>query len=135
MHNKHMGELCVYTAKKYKISRKQQDAFAFQSHQRAVAARNKFKKEIVRVNNKDVDEHPRSDTTLATLAQLPAVFGNMITAGNASGLNDGAAAVVVMSEKEAKKRKVEERVEGKREKAEEKVKGRVKRETDVKENK
>jgi len=101
-----MGKLCSHTIRKYKISRKEQDEFALVSNQRAVAARKKFKEEMVKVKGMTVDEHPRPDTTLEKLSSLRVVFGRTITAGNASGLNDAAAALVVMSDKEARKRKL-----------------------------
>ncbi|MES2123064.1 MAG: acetyl-CoA C-acetyltransferase [Gemmatimonadota bacterium] len=107
--NNHMGEYAEYTAEKAGVSREEQDAFAFRSHQRAVAAQNagKFAAEIVGVEIADrkgsitvsADESPRADTTLDTLAKLRPVFrkDGTVTAGNAPGLNDGGAALVVAS--------------------------------------
>ncbi len=100
-------------AQKYGISREEQDEFALRSHQRAVRAVEKFAEEIVpieaEVNKKkvmvDKDEQPRPDTNLEVLSKLPvAPFpGNTcVTAGNASGINDGAGAVIVASHEKAK---------------------------------
>ena len=113
----HMGVLAEYTAEKSGITRDQQDEFSLRSHQKAVAAQQagKFKKEIACVHVPQRkgdplcisdDESPRADTTHAALAKLPTVFkkGGTVTPGNAPGLNDGAAALVVMSAAEAKKR-------------------------------
>ena len=102
-------------AELYKISREDQDRFAFLSQQKAEQAikSNKFREEIVPVQVPqpgrspvifDTDEHPRFGTTLEELSKLKPVFreNGTITAGNASGLNDGASAVVVMSREKAK---------------------------------
>ena len=98
-----------HVAEKYGITREDQDAWALQSHRRAVAAidEGRFEKEILavevpakrEVRQVDTDERPRRDTTLEALAKLPPVYkeGGTVTAGNASGLNDGAAALVVTS--------------------------------------
>jgi len=102
----HMGTLCANTVSKYKISREEQDEFSLESHKRAIDARQKFKEEIVEIKGVSIDEHPRVDTNLDKLSQLPVIFGKSITAGNASGLNDAGAALVIMSDKEAKKRKI-----------------------------
>ena len=112
--NVHMGGHAEYTARKASITRERQDAFAALSHQRAVAAQDggKFRAEIVLVEIPgrkgptvvDTDEGPRRDTTAESLAGLKPAFGAKgeadlsVTAGNASTLNDGAAAVVVVSE-------------------------------------
>ena len=98
------------------VSRADQDAFALRSQQRAAAAQQsgRFGKEIVPVTIPrrkgeplvvDADEHPRPDTTLEALAKLPTPFrdGGSVTAGNASGVNDGAAALIVASESAARK--------------------------------
>jgi acetyl-CoA C-acetyltransferase len=116
----HMGGHAEYTAKKAGVSRQQQDEFAAASHKKAVAAMaaGKFKAEIAPVEIKsrkgvtvvDTDESPRADSTAETLGKLkpafatPAVPANemTVTAGNASSLNDGASAVVVVSEAYAK---------------------------------
>ncbi|MGV8057974.1 MAG: thiolase family protein [Smithellaceae bacterium] len=109
-----MGVTAEKLAEMYKISRQEQDELALMSQQRAVAAikAGKFKEEIVPVEIKtkkgtvvfDTDEHPRADASLENLAKLKAAFveGGTVTAGNASGINDGAAAMVVMSESKAK---------------------------------
>ena len=109
----HMGITAENLAEKYEISREQQDEIAARSQQRAGAAMaaGKFKDEIVPVEVKagretrviDTDEHPRPETTVEQLAKLRPAFkeGGMVTAGNASGINDGAAAVVVMGRSKA----------------------------------
>jgi len=105
----HMGVYAEYTATKAGISREDQDRFAFESHQKAVAAieAGAFKAEIVPVEVPgkkgptivDTDESPRKDTSLESLARLKPVFqkDGSVTAGNAPGLNDGASALVVTS--------------------------------------
>jgi len=110
-----MGLTAENLAVKYDISREAQDEFGLQSQNRAFAAieSGRFKDEIVPVPVKvkreivafDTDEHPRK-STLEAMAKLPAVFkeGGTVTAGNASGRNDGAACTVVMSAKEASRR-------------------------------
>jgi acetyl-CoA C-acetyltransferase len=107
--NQHMGNLAEYTARKAGVSRADQDAFALASHQKAVAAMQacRFKAETVAVEIPgkkgptvvDKDEGPRGDTSLAALAALKPSFekDGSVTAGNAPGLNDGAAALVVTS--------------------------------------
>ena len=115
-HGYHMGNTAENVAQKYQITRDQQDAFAAASQQKAGAAAKsgRFKDEIVPVTVKtrkgetivDADEYPRPDTDLATLAKLKPAFqkDGTVTAGNASGINDGAAALIVMSAKEAARR-------------------------------
>ena len=116
----HMGGHAEYTAKKAGVSRQMQDEFAAASHKKAVAAieAGKFKSEIVPVQipgrkgptTVDTDEGPRKDTTVDTLAKLRPAFPSKngpnddlsVTAGNASSLNDGAAALVVTSEEFAR---------------------------------
>jgi acetyl-CoA C-acetyltransferase len=105
----HMGEYAEYTAEKAKVSRADQDAFAYESHRKAIAAIDggKFKAEIlpVQVPGKSgptvvgVDEAPRRDTTAETLEKLKPAFrkDGTVTAGNEPGLNDGAGALVVTS--------------------------------------
>ncbi len=105
----HMGEYAEYTAEKACISREDQDHFAFESHQKAVAAieNGKFDAEIVPVEIKErkgttvvsTDESPRKDTSLEALAKLRPAFRKegSVTPGNAPGLNDGASALVVTS--------------------------------------
>src|SRR5213593_1810713 len=107
--NTHMGNLAEYTAKKAGVSRAEQDRFALESHQKAVAAMSAchFKAETVAVEIPgkkgptviDKDEGPRPDTTLEALAALKPSFekDGSVTAGNAPGLNDGASALVVTS--------------------------------------
>ena len=99
--NTHMGNLAEYTAKKAGVSRKEQDEFALQSHQKAVKALEacRFKAEIVPVDKVEKDEGPRADTSLEKLASLKPVFqkDGTVTAGNSPGLNDGASALVVAS--------------------------------------
>ena len=104
-----MGMTAENLAEKYRISRQEQDEFALLSHQRAIKAIDEgtFKEEIValevrgkkRVTLFDTDEHPRRDTTLEGLATLKPAFkeGGTVTAGNASGINDGAAGMIIMS--------------------------------------
>lgn len=106
----HMGVTAENVAKKFDISREQQDALAVESHKRAIraVAEGRFDDQIVPVVIKtrkgevvfNKDEHPRGDVSLESLAKLRAVFvkeNGTVTAGNASGINDGAAAVVLMS--------------------------------------
>ncbi|MBX6352071.1 MAG: acetyl-CoA C-acetyltransferase [Thermoflavifilum sp.] len=112
-HNVHMAVLGSRVAAEYGITREAQDAWALRSHQRAVRAIDEglFAREIVPVDvpqkgatvRVDTDEAPRRDTSLEKLAALPPVFdpSGTITAGNAPGVNDGAAALVVMSEEYA----------------------------------
>ncbi|MHB1069353.1 MAG: thiolase family protein, partial [Gemmatimonadaceae bacterium] len=122
-YNRHMGGHAEYTARKAGITRQRQDEFAYHSHMKAVAAieAGKFAAEIAKVEIAgkkgptivDTDESPRKDTTLEALAKLrPAFPGDApkdmkpeeltVTAGNAPGLNDGGAALVVASEDYAK---------------------------------
>ena len=115
--NPPMGITAENVAARYGISREEQDAFALESHRRAVRAQGAgdFDDEIVPVpvpTGKGQaapfarDEHPRPDTSLEKLAALPPVFkeGGTVTAGNSCGINDGAAAVVVMDAAEAERR-------------------------------
>lgn len=110
----HMGNTAENVAERFGVSREEQDAFAFLSQQKAESAikSGRFRDEIIPVEVPqkrgnpiviDTDEHPRFGTTLEALAKLPPAFkpGGSVTAGNASGINDGAAIVVVMSEKKA----------------------------------
>jgi acetyl-CoA acetyltransferase family protein len=105
-----MGLTAENVARDYQISREAQDTFALRSHQRAIAATDAgiFKREIVPVPLPDgslleIDEGPRRDTTLEKLASLEPAFikGGTVTAGNASPLNDGAAAVILLSAEQA----------------------------------
>ena len=112
----HMGITAENVATKWKITRKDQDDFALSSQTKAEKAQKegKFKDEIVPLilkfknekNKFDIDEHPRSGMTMERLAKLNSAFKNngTVTAGNSSGINDGAAAVVLMSENEAEKK-------------------------------
>jgi acetyl-CoA C-acetyltransferase len=111
----HMGITAENIAAQWKISREQQDEFAVESHRRAINAIEKgyFKDQIMPVELKtrkgttlfDKDEHPRADATVEGMAKLRAVFkkDGSVTAGNASGINDGAAAVVMMEKSAAEK--------------------------------
>lgn len=113
-----LGETAENIADKYHISREEQDQFALQSHQRAIAAidEGRFKDEIVpvRIQQKkgelvmDTDERPRRDTTMEALAALKPAFreGGTVTAGNSSGMSDGAAALLVTSAEFAAKHRL-----------------------------
>ncbi len=101
-----MGETAETLARQYKISREEQDAFALRSQERAARAlaEGRFEAETFPVNHLTRDEHPR-ETTLSALAKLPPVFqpeGGTVTAGNSSGITDGAAALVVLSQERAR---------------------------------
>ena len=100
-----MGETGENVAERYGVSREEQDAFGLQSQQRWAAAHEagRFTDELVPVGEAERDEHPRPDTTESKLAALKPAFreGGTVTAGNAAGINDGAAAVVVASEEKA----------------------------------
>jgi len=112
----HMGNTAENVAEKWQITRDEQDEFAAGSQQKAEAAQNagKFADEIAPVTVKtrkeeiviDVDEYPRHGTTTDTLTKLRPAFDKegTVTAGNASGINDGAAAIVLVSSDEAEKR-------------------------------
>ncbi len=108
---KHMVEQASFVSRDLGISRDEQDAWAFRSHQRAVAAidAGRFNDEIVQVGDLDTDEGPRRDTSLEKLASLKPVFDpeGTTTAGNAPGVNDGAACVLVASEEWARRRGIE----------------------------
>jgi acetyl-CoA C-acetyltransferase len=111
-----MGETAENLARQYEITRDEQDAFALRSQQRAAAAidSGRFDAELTPVEIKgrrgeplalERDEHPRADTTLESLRKLPPVFDRQtgtVTAGNSSGITDGAAAVVVLGEEALK---------------------------------
>jgi acetyl-CoA C-acetyltransferase len=100
-----MGETGENVAERWGVTREEQDAFAARSQARWAAAQEagRFADELVAVEEVEVDEHPRPGTTVETLAGLKPAFrkGGTVTAGNASGLNDGAAALVVASEEKA----------------------------------
>src|SRR5438445_6164282 len=111
-----LGQTAENVAEQHEIGRERQDQFALDSQRKAAAAINegRFRDEIVGVPAPqprgaepkpfEVDEHPRPDTNMEALSKLPAVFkkGGTVTAGNSSGVNDGAAAVLVMSAEKAK---------------------------------
>jgi 3-oxoadipyl-CoA thiolase len=101
-----MGETGENVAEQYGVSREEQDAFALQSQRRwaDAEAAGKFAEELVSVNGAERDEHPRPDTNEEKLASLKPAFRKegTVTAGNSSGINDGAAAVVVASEEKAR---------------------------------
>jgi len=112
-----MGMAAERLAEKYHISREEQDALALSSHQRAVRAikEGRFKKEIIPIEvpsgkgkkiEVTTDEHPREDTSMESLSRLRPAFkeGGSVTAGNSSGLNDGASATILISEEKARER-------------------------------
>jgi acetyl-CoA C-acetyltransferase len=115
-HGYHMGVTAENVAEKFQVTRDEQDKFALNSQEKALKAQkeNKFKEEIINFKIKskkseidfNVDEHPREGVNLDTLSRLRPVFKKegTVTAGNASGINDGAAAVTLMSDAEADKR-------------------------------
>ncbi|MBN7774106.1 thiolase family protein [Clostridium aminobutyricum] len=117
--NVNMGITAENIAEKYGITREAQDAFAYDSQMKAAKAQaeGKFKEEILPVEVKlrkssfifDTDEHPKPDTTIEALAKLRPVFkkDGTVTAGNASGMNDGASAVVIMKESTAAERGIQ----------------------------
>ena len=121
-HGYHMGITAENVAEKFQVTRDEQDKFAFRSQEKALKAQkeNKFKDEIVnfKIKSKKAetdffkDEHPREGINLEALSRLKPVFkkDGTVTAGNASGINDGAAAVTLLSEKEAEKRGAEKLV-------------------------
>jgi 3-oxoadipyl-CoA thiolase len=97
-----MGETGENVAERWEVSREDQDEFALRSQQRWAEA--DFSEELVAVEGVERDEHPRPDTSLEKLASLRPAFreGGTVTAGNSSGLNDGAAALVIASEQKAR---------------------------------
>ena len=115
-HGYHMGITAENVAEKFQVTREEQDKFALKSQEKAIKAQkeNKFKDEIVNFKIKSrkaeidfiKDEHPRESINLDALKRLKPVFkkNGTVTAGNASGINDGAAAVTLMSDTEAEKR-------------------------------
>jgi acetyl-CoA C-acetyltransferase len=121
-HGYHMGITAENVAEKFQITREEQDKFALKSQKKALTAQkeNKFKEEIVNFKIKSTkseidfnkDEHPREGINLEILSKLKPVFkkDGTVTAGNASGINDGAAAVAIMSSDEAKKRNMDKLV-------------------------
>ena len=121
-HGYHMGITAENVAEKFQITREEQDRFALKSHEKALKAQkeNKFKDEIISFNIKSKkskinfckDEHPREGINLDALSRLKPVFKKegTVTAGNASGINDGAAIVTVMNESEAEKKEIQKLV-------------------------
>jgi len=121
-HGYHMGMTAENVATKFQVTREDQDKFALNSQKKALKAQkeNKFKDEIVgfKIKSKKAeidfnkDEHPRDGISLDSLIRLKPVFkkDGTVTAGNASGINDGAAAVTLMSANEADKRKIQKLV-------------------------
>jgi len=109
--NRHMVEQASFVSRELGISREDQDLWALRSHERAVDAidEGRFEAEIVPVGELSVDEGPRRDTSIEKLAKLKPVFDpeGTTTAGNAPGVNDGAAALVVTSDEFAKRRGLE----------------------------
>jgi len=111
-----MGQTAENVAERYNVSRQAQDEFSYRSQMKTAKAMKdgKFKEEIIpvevpgkkgQVTIVDTDEHPRPETTMEILAKLPPAFkkdGGTVTAGNSSGINDGAAAVVIMTRERAK---------------------------------
>ena len=121
-HGYHMGVTAENVAEKFQITRNEQDKFALKSQENALEAQkqNKFAEEIINFNikskkaeiNFNKDEHPRDGINLEALSRLKPVFkkDGTVTAGNASGINDGAAAVMLMTADEAEKRNIEKLV-------------------------
>ena len=121
-HGYHMGITAENVAEKFQVTREEQDKFALRSQQKAIEAQKmkKFNDEIVNFKIKsrkaeidfNKDEHPREGINFEALSRLKPVFkkDGTVTAGNASGINDGAAAVTLMSENEANKRGIEKLV-------------------------
>ena len=118
-HGYHMGVTAENVSTKFQVTREDQDKFALKSHEKALKAQkeNKFKEEIVNFKIKskkneidfNKDEHPREEISFEALTRLKPVFkkDGTVTAGNASGINDGAAAITLMSVEEAEKRKLQ----------------------------
>jgi acetyl-CoA acetyltransferase family protein len=106
-----MGETGENVAERFVVSREEQDAFALESQRRhaAAAESGRFDDELVAVGDVVEDEHPRPDTSLEKLAALKPAFreGGSVTAGNSSGINDGAAALVVASAERAEELGIE----------------------------
>ena len=118
----HMGVTAENVAEKFQVTREEQDKFALKSQEKALKAQkeNKFTDEIInfKINSKNAeidfnkDEHPREGVNLEMLSRLKPIFKSdgTVTAGNASGINDGAAAVTLISEKELEKRSIKKLV-------------------------
>ena len=121
-HGYHMGITAENVAEKFQITREEQDKFSLNSQKKALLAQSqgKFKNEIINLKiksknaetNFNKDEHPREGISIDALSRLKPVFkkDGSVTAGNASGLNDGAAAITLMSSEEANKRNIEKLV-------------------------
>ena len=121
-HGYHMGMTAENVSTKFQVTREDQDKFALKSHEKALKAQkeNKFKEEIINFKikskkneiNFNKDEHPREEINLEALKRLKPVFkkDGTVTAGNASGINDGAAAIALMTGEEAEKRKLQKLV-------------------------
>ncbi len=121
-HGYHMGVTAENVAEKFQVTREEQDKFALKSQEKALKAQkqDRFKEEIVNFKIKsqksnvdfNKDEHPRESINIDALTRLQPVFkkGGTVTAGNASGINDGAAAVTLMTSDEAAKRSLEKLV-------------------------
>ena len=121
-HNYHMGVTAENVAEKFQITREEQDKFALKSQEKALKAQkqNKFNEEIVnfRIKSKKAeidfnqDEHPREGISLDALSRLKPIFkkDGTVTAGNASGINDGAATVILMSSEMAQKKDIKKLV-------------------------
>jgi acetyl-CoA C-acetyltransferase len=113
--NYHMGVTAENVAKKFNISRVEQDDFALNSQKKTETAinTNRFKEELIKINqsgiNLEKDEHPRKDLNKSDLSKLKAVFlkDGTVTPGNSSGINDGAAALLLTTFEEAKKRLIQ----------------------------
>ena len=113
--NYHMGVTAENVAKKFNISRVEQDDFALNSQKKTETAinTNRFKEELIKINqsgiNLEKDEHPRKDLNKSDLGKLKAVFlkNGTVTPGNSSGINDGAAALLLTTFEEAKKRSIQ----------------------------
>ena len=117
--NYHMGVTAENVAEKYKISREEQDLFALESQEKTQKSirENKFKDELItfeikdkdKIKNFEKDEYPRENQSINKLKSLKSTFkdNGTVTAGNSSGLNDGAAALVLMSREEAELRSIE----------------------------
>ncbi len=109
-YNYHMGVTAENVAEKWNISRNEQDNFALSSQAKAQEAikNKKFKDEILndKINQSFLDEHPRADVTIESLSNLKPAFkkNGTVTVGNSSGINDGAAGVLIMTREEAEKR-------------------------------
>ena len=113
--NYHMGVTAENVANKFNISRVEQDDFALNSQKKTETAinTNRFEEELIKINqsgiNLDIDEHPRKNLTKSDLEKLKAVFlkDGTVTPGNSSGINDGAAALLLTTLEEAKKKSIQ----------------------------